>query len=238
LFLDKQLSGAQLLRSFASFEHWLAPAGFRDGSPALSYMNIDGHRHLFMFTGVEPYRACSDTLGPAILGEHYLDLTGDSLWINLDESDDASTVSINPYSPRAIHYKKEQFPLLRSWAQIIKVERALDTVLATGNGLDTIRSFAAYYFGFESSGTGAKFLALAPDNKGRRLAAIFTAEDAAQAYLADRSSGAVELVSVDGERLFKSLKAMPLDGIVFNCQGPTTPRAFAIAFADEVLGLA
>jgi hypothetical protein len=99
---------------------------------------------------------------------------------------------------------------------MINVERAIDTVLASNSGFETIKSFGRFYFGFESSGDN-KFLALAPDNKGRKLAAIFTAEDAANAFLAEHAAGNVELVAMNGETLFKSLKTMPLDGMVFNC---------------------
>jgi hypothetical protein len=232
LFFDEKLGGAQLLRSLASFDHWLAPAGIQAGGPTLLYPTIDGCHHLFMFTGTGLYDVCREAMGPAGLGDHYLDLTGDSLWLNLDP--EATTVSINPYSPRAIHYKREQFPLLRKWAEIISVERALDNVLSTDRGFETIKTFAGYYFGFETS-SGNKFMALAPDNKRRKLAAIFTAEDAAEAFQAGREPRSVEMVSVGGEKLFKSLKSMPLDGIVFNCCGPATPCAFSIAFADKVL---
>jgi hypothetical protein len=40
---------------------------------------------------------------------------------------------------------------------------------------------------------------------------------------------------LDGHELFGQIAEMGLDGIVFNCAGPTRPRAFAAAFASLIL---
>ena len=83
-------------------------------------------------------------------------------------------------------------------------------------------------------------MALAPDEggEGRRLAAIFTAEDALQLFVVARESAAGELVSVrlSGFELFEQLaSSAELDGVVFNACGPGAPVALAKDVAQLVL---
>lgn len=82
-------------------------------------------------------------------------------------------------------------------------------------------------------------LMLAPDEKGRKLAAIFTSEDTIAGFLPQvRAAAAPEQVVeriFSGEDLFSSLVSMPIDGMVFNCGGgPVDPVAFAKGFAQIV----
>ena len=79
---------------------------------------------------------------------------------------------------------------------------------------------------------------LAPDDQGRKLGAVFTTTDAADAFIRDVEQSLEFTPSMrlfDGETLFDALAQMPLDGIVFNCKGPGTPRAVAIQFAQVIL---
>ena len=39
----------------------------------------------------------------------------------------------------------------------------------------------------------------------------------------------------EGHVLFESMMGMPVDGIVFNCNGPAPPKAVSIQFAQVVL---
>jgi hypothetical protein len=79
---------------------------------------------------------------------------------------------------------------------------------------------------------------MAPDQKGRTLAAVFTSEDACEAFLdeAGKQGGTqLEPLIYAGKNLFELLSKMDLTGIVFNCSGPTPPVAFAAAFSQVIL---
>jgi ABC-type enterobactin transport system permease subunit len=101
-----------------------------------------------------------------------------------------------------------------------------------------VRDYQAYVLAVVRH-EGRPRLLMAPDQKGRVLAAVFTASDAFEAFGPDakaRSGGdEVQEMRLDGRRLFTVLQAMQLDGIVFNCAGPVAPVAFAAAFAKIAL---
>ncbi|MGC6493883.1 MAG: hypothetical protein ACON5B_13690 [Myxococcota bacterium] len=81
-------------------------------------------------------------------------------------------------------------------------------------------------------------LMMAPDAKGRKLAAIFTTEDAAQAFVTaveSELSMTPVMKTMDGHALFSMLAGVQLDGLVFNCKGPDAPKAVAPQFAAVVL---
>jgi hypothetical protein len=82
---------------------------------------------------------------------------------------------------------------------------------------------------------------MAPDPRGRKLAAVFVLEDALRAHVAAQRAALdgrdVSFVSRGGEALFAELAGMALDGVVFNPSGPST-KALSPAFVGEVLGRA
>jgi hypothetical protein len=236
-FFQHQLTGTQLLRGLAGYRGWIVPANFNaqaGGEPTFITFNYgENDRHFFMFSDRQAYMDCRARLGIDALGQYTIDnLYGYNAWENVGE--DVNVININPYSPSEIHYKQDQIPRLREWASVIRVEQALEQVLATDKGYDTIKAFKGYYFGMVSQGD-QKYVALAPDGKGRKLAALFTADDTAQAYQDEQKNAGLQLLTTDGTTLFRTLAKMPLDGIVFNCSGPIKPRAFTLAFAAEVL---
>ena len=141
-------------------------------------------------------------------------------------------VNINPFCPEEVHYGREQIPQMRAWAQVIKVEQALETMGTRRPDFATVKSFSEYYFVMEQS----QYITLAPDGRGRKLAALFTAEDALENFLERNASReGLKAVPINGEKLFNAIRLMPLEGLVFNCSGPAKPRAFPMAFCDEVL---
>jgi hypothetical protein len=83
---------------------------------------------------------------------------------------------------------------------------------------------------------GGNRLLMAPDQKGQALAAVFTFEDACDAFLEQaRTQVDMKPLIYAGKDLFKMLSEMNLTGIVFNCSGPAPPVAFAAAFSKVVL---
>lgn len=69
---------------------------------------------------------------------------------------------------------------------------------------------------------------LAPDDRDRRLAAVFTSESARDACLAEPglAPAGAKVKRCDGRELFTRLRQRHYDGIVFNCMGPDRPLAF------------
>lgn len=232
-FFQKALTGTQLLRQFATYANWIVPCSaaipplflkFNYGSDEQGIPE----RHFFMFSDQAAYQMGWQSLGTNAMGNHYLTkLSGWSVWGNLDN--DITVVNINPHSPNEIHYKAQQLPRLRQWAKILEVEQVLDQILQTGQGLPIVRNFEDYFIVIHPD----KSIGLAPDAKGRRLVAIFTADDTLDAYLAQ--CGPAQEYILPGQQLFPALTQMALDGLVFNPCGPIPPRAFLPEFAQVVM---
>jgi len=232
LFLNKKVSGSQLLRCLASHTLWRVPARLEGLVPIFQEYELSpGELHFLMFSDPEAYLRCRDHLGIEALGEYFIDrVPGSRAFSSITE--EVSVVNINPFNPEEIHYTKQQIPRLRAWAQIIKVEQALETISGQRPDYAVLKSFPEYYFVMEDT----QFIALAPDTRGRKLAALFTADDALEIFLDEhRDRGELKPIPIDGEKLFSAVKRMPLDGLVFNCCGPIRPRAFPLTFCDEIL---
>jgi hypothetical protein len=124
----------------------------------------------------------------------------------------------------------------------VAVERALrdlQTGQARPGTASRVRNYEHYLLPVFDFGPEGYALALAPDNQGRALAAIFTAEDGFEAFvqaLAETADiGRLRSVEIPGPVLFAQLAQMSLDGLVFNCSGPVPPVAFALPFAQVML---
>jgi hypothetical protein len=231
LFRAQRLSGAHLLRIFAAYEQWIVPGRLADERPTFHIVqSAQNDRRLLIFSDADAWQAARDQLGTAVLGEQAVTLAGDAVFAGI--TDDVDSVKVNPFGANDLFYTRDQFPRLRQWAQIAAVERALANVLRTGGGLDTIRNFDGYYIAVNR--TGLQSVALVPDDKGRRLAAVFTALDALEAYLDEYGGPDTQPLGMTGEQLFAALRRMPLDGIVFNPEGPAV-FGFSIAFVALVL---
>ncbi len=246
MFFQHQLTGAQLVRELASHRGWIVPAFFDSSSPngeqsldatggSLSFIKIligGSEPHFFMFSDKQAYADCAAHIGLTAMGTHTIEnIFGYNAWDAVD--DDVQFVNINPFSPSEIHYNREQISMLREWGGILKVEQAIDHVLADQTGYDIIKAFPAYYVGLVREDNDLR-ISLAPDQRGRALAALFTSDDAAEAYM-EKYGEDVELRIFDGPSLFEGLSHMEIDGLVFNCCGPIQPRAFALQFAVEVM---
>jgi len=232
-YLENKLSGTELLRSIASYSRWVVPARFSGGQPVFLEVGANGSRHFYMFSDTQAFEQTLGTLGSNVIGEHFIQLTGDAVLLSFDDSVD--DLNINPNSEHPIYYKRHQFSLLRRWARVIRVERALDTVLSTNGGYDVIRDFDGYQIVMRSDQLGHNLM-LAPDTRGRKLAAIFTAEDTLEAYLNEmRCDGwrDLEPLMMRGAELFDLLPKTPIDGLVFNCCGPVVAKAFTLAFVQR-----
>ena len=141
----------------------------------------------------------------------------------------------------------EEVEHFRSFLQVNVVESILQKLHGgedMSEMLDRLRDFDSFLTVCAGApgGIGPLKMALATDvgAEGRKLAAVFTAQDALQLFIVSRQgSGGDELISVrlSGVELFTQLmESAEIDGMVFNPCGPITPFAFAKEVAATVLG--
>jgi hypothetical protein len=231
LFRAERLNGMYLLRIFSAWPRWTVPGDEVESQLILRPIaGGDGEPQLVMFSDEAAVAAAQAYLGAETPNEPLITASGDAVFAAL--SDDFATVRINPFAGSDLYYAREQFPRLREWGQIAAVERALANVLRTGAGLDTIRNFDGYYIAVNRE--GLQNIALVPDDFGRRLAAIFTARDALEAYLDENGGPDTQSLGMTGVQLFTALRKIPLDGIVFNPEGPAA-YGFATAFVELLM---
>ncbi|MCL5997892.1 MAG: hypothetical protein M1546_17830 [Chloroflexi bacterium] len=233
--LDGKLGGSALLRQLIAHDEWRVPITIDDGGTShyLYVKNSDGQRFQFLCTDEPAYQASHAAVGEALMGNRYMTARGIDLFADL--SDDADVIAVNWGSPPEIFFKQEQIPSLREWAQTVRVEQTLATPKPD---LRLLKAFARFYIVLQKVEEGFA-LTLAPDRHGRKLAAVFTAEDTLQAFLTDTRNGELGFEpvtrAIPGEHLFDDLREMPLDGIAFNCSGPVRTRLFTPELAKAVM---
>ncbi len=235
--LSGSLPGATLFRCLVEHNDWHIPARTgEDGEPTLvNFIDESGGRWLKLFTDAAAVELWFEKEGGAV-ADQCLVTAGYSIFGVLE--DELAGIEINPQSAEAIHYVTEHIPVLKHWARAVRIEQALSTVDIEDTPLGLLKDYDAYVLVLRKTGDESAQLVLAPDEQGRSLAAVFTAEDSLEAFfetvLADADFEPVP-VRVGGEQLFAQLNALPLDGIVFNCSGPGQPRAFGKRLAEYVL---
>lgn len=247
----QQLTPAQLMRRLLSYREWLVPvsrvAEAEPGEPGgsegvrLRYSeDADGVRRFYLFSDAEAYAAFCEVTGESPSGS--LLLTTDGAWaINSLPLDQFHYVEVDPASPWQISYGQQHFAALQAMAQAVRVEQAL-VALRTGeevpNALSVVLDYPRYLLVVWAA-QGRTSLALAPDNRGRQLLAIFTHRDGVEAFLEELDEDdlrALSTLELTGRELFSRVATMTaLDGMVFNCRGPARPVAFALPFAQLVL---
>lgn len=250
LFIDEKITGIELARALVSWPTWSVPAQFdEDGQPGVSrFVMGDGTRFFRLFSDREAVDELRAAEGDDAIGPNFIETHG--WWAFLQLTDDMQWVDINPRCQPDIHYRQPQFDMLREMARAVQVEGVLrdlsrarsEDELAHAGGeedpLALLREYEGYHIVLQQGGEDDFQLVLAPDTKGRMLAAVFTASDTLQAFLNERrelTDGSHRSVAVDGKTLFTQLKQIELDGIVFNCSGPIPPSALAPQFLDLVL---
>jgi hypothetical protein len=142
-------------------------------------------------------------------------------------------IDIDPGSDDAQSYSGEELGALGVWAEIVAVERAVEAPETCEDPFLALCSFSRYLVVARDGGQ-APDLMMAPDDAGRQLLAIFTAEDAVDAFVRETGTDGVA-TTLSGEDLFFALRDLPIDGFVVNCCGPTATRAFAKGVIDRIL---
>jgi hypothetical protein len=243
----KKLSGLALMRGLVSHPAWEVPISEKATAEALAHNAIsslqvstgkDGKACLMLFSDVEAHKAYRQA-NAITTEQHFLKTSG--TWVFRLPLDEVDQIWVDALTPHDIYYEKQQFGSLRDMANAVVVEEAL-TGLRKGNApqdaFATVKSYGNYYMATMVRDGKPVFLP-APDDKGRNLAAVFTADDSFDAFAAQAMRGndglRIEQMQMNGETLFDTLRRMTIDGFVFNCSGPITPVAFAQAVAGIVL---
>ena len=231
LFVAQRLNGMYLLRIFAAWRSWIVPGEEVATHLALRPIVLgDAEPELWLFSDPDAVAAARGQPGAETLAGSLITASGAAIFAAL--TDNIASVKLNPFAGTDLYYTRAQFARLREWAEIVEVERALANVLRTGEGLDIIRNFGGYFVAVNRE--GLQGLVLVPDDKGRRLAAVFTARDALEAYLDEYGSPDSLPLGMAGAQLFTTLRRMPLDGFIVNPEGPAA-YGFAMAFAGLVM---
>jgi hypothetical protein len=236
---EQKLNGLGLLRGLVSHPKWTVPISNNAASEILADGSIsavqiherpDGQRWLMIFSSSETLEvyAKANSL-PA--GQHILTTRG--TWVFRLDYNGLNRIWVDPFNAHDIFYEEHQFGMLHEMADAILVEEAL-LGLRQGNPPANAFQRALEYRNYKvmvKMTDGKAGMVTAPDSKGRRLAAIFTAADAYEAFEREAAEldprAELRTLRLDGAGLFQTLHGMNMDGFVFNCAGPATPVAFA-----------
>lgn len=256
-FEAKELDGAHLLFYLMYHDAWLVPLQdppegqetpmAEDGTVQFrSFKDEAGKVFFNVYSHREALETARKEHGEPYVGDYFLKLPGYALFSF--ETEEYDYLNLDPAGPNALHYKAEQFPMLRDWARMVGLDNNLRKLLTqqkiAQEDRELVRDFAHYWIVVtrQKEQPDEQRLALAPDEEqNRRLAAIFTGETAVNRYLQwleGRMEDGVELFKFElkGEELFRELSQMELDGLIFNPQGPLRPLAFSKVFPPFILG--
>jgi hypothetical protein len=237
-----ELSAAALMRVLVSHPTWNIPisaqaaeAALRDGQlgAVMTSLDDDGLNRFFIFSDTEAFRVYQQTTGDS-REQHLMTTTG--TWVFRLPMNGVDFIAIDPYTAHNIAYGREHMPQLTRLAAAVELETLLFQLRTGANpppeSARVVVDYPVYLLAVQTV-DGQRTLALAPDGKGRQLAAIFTSDDSFQLLKAQGWEG-VDTLTLTGRRLFEYLNGLPLDGLVFNCAGPR-PVAFAKAFCEKIL---
>ena len=245
---NKEINGTALMRLLVSYQDWMVPVSeaaagemLQQGSVSRIMFSKDpqGVTRLFIFTDGEAYDRFNKAGAEA---GAQLFLTTRGTWVFRMPLEDIDFIAIDAGSPHEIAYGKDLFPRLKQMADAIEIEEALLELRTSANPreglLATVRDYKNYGISIQKNGEDIR-LGIAPDAKGRTLAAVFTSEEAFDAYYEEgkrlQPEGELVRLNLPGGALFEQLLKTQLVGIVFNCSGPPKPVAFARQFAQFAL---
>lgn len=230
-FHQGKLDGVHLMRILVSHGQWRMLSVQEGGQHRPLLRLVGEERWLQLFTD-EDALANHLRQNQTEAQQTWVETTGE--WVFTHLSADLSGVDINPQLPEAIHYKQDQLAMLRSWGRALAVERVLRERSTDAAALELL-SGATFQLALVIDDANQPQIALAPDPKQRQLIAVFTAPDAAIDYVNAAKKALnrpLRIQELSGRELFSHISRMPVDGIVFNCLGPTDPIAVNLTFAQ------
>jgi len=235
------------MRSLVNHPHWTIPISeaaavetlAQNAVPRIQFnRDPSGVNRLMLWSSSETF---SNWARRAKIEKEQYSLDTSGSWVFGLPLDGIDEIWIDPLNAHDILYTASQFPALRDLAAAIPIEKDIAELragTASPGAVVRVREFPSYWVPVAQS-NGRRRLIFAPDDQGRTLAAVFTADDTFTAFLPEATAAAPgeEVVAVrsDGKGLFTMLSGMDLTGMVFNCSGPIKPVAFAAGFSKVVL---
>jgi len=235
-FKDGELSSDVLMRAIMGHGSWMFRAGLEGGSAFALLRAPSGGQILEVFSdrhALERFGGAysdNDASGASFTWDS---LPGYKLFARLPVGE-VDRVNVDQGSPYTFHFTRDQLAPLMRWAHIVATEFALADPRSVGDATRVLAKHPAYYLVLEAS-DDAHAIVLAPDTEGRALAAIFTAPDRAEEFVAavgEHASGELTAVQYTPKDLLAVLRTMQLDGLVFNPMTRATPRALHVSVID------
>ena len=220
------LSDDQLLRWLVSHSGWLLRVRDIDGVQRPLLRQAAAGVWLQAFTDLDVLKSHCKIHGIPP-GARTRTMTGSQLFAGLQDA--LEGVEINPGLPEELCYPKGQFSRLRSWSTVPALEQV---ILEQGQAAEDILTLWQGLYWVASIQGPTPSLALAPHST-HRLLALFTAPDAAGLFsqsAADELKQEVSAGPLRGYELFPSILTMALDGVTFNCLGPTRSVSVGMSF--------
>ncbi|MAA79613.1 MAG: hypothetical protein CL916_10170 [Deltaproteobacteria bacterium] len=205
-----------LIRALIAHKTWIIPAQKQDKELHPSLFQHEGRTLLTAYSQKE------------YAPEQLETITVDGLWLFDQLPDIIDALVIDPQSSHALQLPRTKFGQLKQWRDAVHIEQQLAQPTFDANILEQLLQYQGYCLPLIQSPSGKRHIALAPDPEGRKLAAIFTAKDSLSAFVQHAGTSLGEELIIDepsGEALLPYLTTLPIDGIVFNCYGPPTPKA-------------
>ncbi len=235
-YREESLTENDLLRVITGHRAWRVVAETSDdGRAALGVIvQESGGRILELFSDDAAVDTFVDTQGDGVRPV-LREMDGPTLFSAMPD-DLAHRINLDVGSQHAFRYKADQIPLLRAWADVATVELALLDPERFANPFAVLRR-GTYRVLIRTLGDERDWV-MAPDAHDRLLAAVFTADDTVDAFIAEverELDGELEIVSQPGTDLFRALRELPVDGVVFNPLTHLRPVALSAAVFGKVL---
>jgi hypothetical protein len=231
-FEDQMINGLELIEGLSRYDSWILEIDKLPQGGFVPRIFEDEDKKIFfnLYSKLEYYEYYHDLFNENLENISTIQVKGYWIFQNLPKGLDYLT--IDPEREHNINYKKEQFELLMEMAGLVEfdipIQKWLVNISKTNSeniGFQKLISEKMFFVV-----QNEKELPLAPDNKKRKIFPVFASRYAAERFIlflkGQNILGNYTIESILGSKLFISLKKMDIDGFVFNCLGPISPRAF------------
>ena len=225
-YLHERISYRDLLRKLIAYDSWFVPILQQESDLRPNLFRHNEKIFLLAYSNKEQIPPQTPTMKV------------DGNWLFSQLKAPIDLMVIDAQSSYALQFPKEKFPELNDWARALHIEELLAKEDFDAHTLNELLEFEGYYVPLIDSQSGVRHITLAPDTQQRKLAAVFTTEDALSLYVQNAQGALGDEILVDrpaGKKLFAYLLQLPIEGIVFNCYGPGEPRALSKASLQSLL---
>ena len=229
------LTADALLRVVMRHDGWqVAATPDAHGRPKLTVLSAPGGERILELHSDDEALARFVESSPEEAETPRVSVTGWDLFTRLP-ADAVDKVSIDPGTSLKFSWAGDRLQVLSGWAKTVRVEVALEDPDAVPDPFAVIGGFDGFLMIAREAPDGHEIV-LAPDD-ARNLAAVFTADDHADAFVEGMGAALGEAparMRYSGADLFALLERLDLDGVVFN-PFSDRPRALAAGALPELV---